>query len=68
MIEINAINGTKNAESTLSELQTKLLKIDGARMHWGLQTQDLKLSIVDLQKMYPHFDDWNEVYKKLNST
>eukprot|EP01136_Pigoraptor_vietnamica_P033722 Opistho-1_new@96865 len=41
MIEIPVLKGTREHERTMQELQAELLKIEGARMHWGLHMDNL---------------------------
>ena len=67
MLEILAIRGTRDDKKTLEELQSELLKIPGARMHWGLQMDNLELTQNDLRAIYPKFDDWLKVYQEFNS-
>ncbi len=65
MIEITTLTNSLGRVDILKHFQSELYKM-GGRPHWGLEVDLLTGSNGLIEKMYPKYDKFMEIYQKLN--
>ena len=64
MIDIHIIKGTKHEMIAMGEIEKMMLAL-GGRPHWGKYHHRLS-GMTMLQKLYPMFKKWKQVYEQMN--
>jgi L-gulono-1,4-lactone dehydrogenase len=66
MAELDMLQGINHGEGLLKKIQQDMTSDTTVRVHWGLELDTLNGPQVE--KMYPRYNRWLNIYRQLNTT